>query len=127
MSMEFLPPELAGDKFEKPKREYRGGPVGPRPRSEEQMAWDDAFIRAYNSDTQVLAVQVAPDAAKDAAKRVDSAARFHGLATTAGVPKPGRQEGTVILTWKVRVPKKRTPATSEGETPEPIAENTSAE
>lgn len=106
MSMEFLPDDVAADEFEVAKRVYKGGPVGPRPRSEEQKPWDEAVQKAYDG-TGIFAVQIAPEGAEDAKKRVDSAVRFLGLSTTAGLPKPGRIEGTVILTWKIRLPKKR--------------------
>lgn len=109
MSMEFLSEDVAAEQFETKKREYKGGPAGPRPRTETQMEWDKAVKRAYESASQVFAVQVAPDAADDARKRVDAAVRFLNLGTTAGVPKPGKVEGTVILTWKIRDVVKRGP------------------
>lgn len=117
MSMEFLAEEEAAQTFEAPKREYKGGPTGPRPRSVEQSQWDEAMKRAHDGNG-VMAVQVKPDAAGDAKKRIDSACRFLGLSATAGVPKPGKVEGTVILTWKIRVPKPRKKRSEAAETPQ---------
>jgi hypothetical protein len=104
--MEFQ--EVEVDAFEQKPREYKGGPKGPKPRTEEQKPWDAAFDKAWKGN-KVLAVQVAPDQADDARKRVDSAARFFGLATTEGAAKPGNKEGTVILQWLVRERKVRGP------------------
>lgn len=98
--------EIVDVEFEPKKREYKKGPRGPRPRSDEQQVWDEAFENAMNS-TEVFAVQVIPENAEDAIKRVNSSARYFDRAVTEGAPKPGKTEGTVILTWKIRVPKKR--------------------
>jgi hypothetical protein len=100
--------EIVDEEFEPKKREYKTGPRGPLPRKEEQVPWDQAFERAMNSNN-VLAVQVAPELADDAAKRVASSARYYDRSVTEGVPKPGKAENTVILTWKIRIPKKRGP------------------
>ena len=86
----------------------RVGIKGKRPRSEDQIPWDTALKTAFDND-RPMAVQVTPDMADEARKRVDSAARFHDLAVTEGEARPGKVEGTVILAWIVRVPKKRGP------------------
>lgn len=93
--------------FEAKPREYKGGAKGPRPRTEEQKPWDEAFDNAWKSENKVLAAQVTPDMAEDAKKHVLSSARFYGLAVTEGKAIPGKVEGTVILRWKIREPKKR--------------------
>lgn len=99
--------------FKPKKREYKGGPQGPRPRSEEQKVWDEAFDKAWNSEKKTLAVQVTPDKADDAKKRVNSSARFFEKAVTEGEPRPGKDEGTVILSWLIRIPKKREKSRTE--------------
>lgn len=116
MSMEFLADDVAETEFEVAQRVYKGGPTGPRPRSDEQKPWDEAVKKAHEG-SGILAVQIVPELAEDAKKRVDSAVRFLDLATTAGVPKPGKAEGTVILTWKIRVPKKLGPRKPKEESP----------
>lgn len=107
--------------FEPKKREYKGGPRGPRPRSEEQQQWDEQFERAMNG-SGVLAVQVSPDKGDEAVRRVSSAARYFERAVTEGAPKPGTVENTVILTWKIRIPKTRARKTETTETAETSAE-----
>lgn len=107
MSFEALDFEEAADVFETKPREYKGGPKGPRERKEEQVPWDEAFERAWNSESKVMAVQIKPEEADVAKKRVASAARYFGLGYTEGLPKPGRVEGTVILAWKLREVKPR--------------------
>lgn len=104
MSMEFVTEEV---EFEAKPRVYSGGNKGPRPRSEEQKKWDEQFKKSWESDRKTLAVQVPPDKADDARKRVNSSARFFKLTTTEGLPKPGKAENTVILTWLIREPKPR--------------------
>jgi hypothetical protein len=94
--------------FEQKPREYKGGPKGPKPRTEEQKPYDAAFKAAMDG-RGVLAMQVEPDNADYARKRVISAARYFERAVTEGLPKPGKVEGTVILTWKIRVPTRRGP------------------
>lgn len=94
--------------FEQKPREYAGGPKGPRPRTEEQKPYDEAFKRAMDG-RGVLAMQIAPEDADYVGKRVISAARFYKRSVTEGQPKPGKAEGTVILTWKIRVPVRRGP------------------
>ena len=115
MSFEMLDIDEAAEVFETKKRNYAGGPKGPRPRSEEQKPWDEAFDKAWKSEKKVLAVQVAPDKADEAAKHVASAARYFNLGVTEGVPKPGKVENTVILTWKIREVKPRKTAKSSAE------------
>lgn len=92
--------------FEAKPREYKGN-AGPRPRSEEQLKWDAAFETAWNRDSKTLAVQILPDEAENARKRVNSSARYFEKAVTEGKSRPGHEKGTVILTWKLRVPKRR--------------------
>lgn len=102
-------PEFVTDVEFTPKtREYATGPRGPRARSDEQKPWDSAFKVAMDG-TGYLHVQVTPDEAEDAKKRVASAARFYGMATTEGAARPGAAKGSVILSWQVRVPTKRGP------------------
>lgn len=104
MAFEFV----SDVEFEAKHREYKGGPTGPKPRTEEQKPWDEHFKNAMNT-TNVVAVQVVPDAADTARKHINSAARYFERAVTEGVAKPGNVEGTVILTWKIRIPKVRGP------------------
>jgi hypothetical protein len=92
-------------------REYKKGPRGPRARSAEQKQYDQAFENAHNT-SGVLAVQVKPEDAEEARKKVNSAARLLNLATTEGEARPGKVKGLVILSWKTRVPDKRKPKTS---------------
>lgn len=93
----------------KPKtREYPKGPRGPRERSEAQKPWDAAFQRAMEG-RGILHAQVKPNEADDARKAVKSAARYFERAVTEGEAQPGREKGTVILSWKIRVPEKRGP------------------
>lgn len=106
MSFEILDEDTAADVFERKSREYAGGPKGPRPRTEEQKVWDEAVQKAHNGNG-VCAVVITPEMADDARKRVNSATRYLGLSSTEGVAKPGPREGTVILAWKIRVPKER--------------------
>lgn len=94
--------------FEKKDRAYSGGPKGPRARSEEQIPWDDAFEKAWNGN-KVFSIMIAPEAAEEAAKRVASSCRLFDLAVTEGKPRPGKAEGTVILSWLIRQPKKLGP------------------
>lgn len=96
--------------FKVKTRTYATGPREPRPRSEKQKPWDAAFERAMNG-RGVLHAQVAPDEAEAARKAVKSAARLHSRAVTEGEAQPGREQGTVILSWKIRVPEKRGPRT----------------
>lgn len=107
MTVNMLDPDDAGDVFEKKPREYKGGPKGPRERKEDQIPWDLAFQSAWHSSSKVLAVQVTPDDAENARKHVAASARFFGLGYTEGLPKPGHEEGYVILAWKIREVKKR--------------------
>ena len=100
-------PEFVEDvEFAPKEREYPKGPRGPRERSDAQKEWDEAFEYAMNGKG-FLAVQVKPDDAEAAKKRVLSSARFFERAVTDGEPRPGREAGTVILSWKIRVPVKR--------------------
>lgn len=103
---------VADVEFQPKKREYKKGPQGPRPRTEEQKPWDAAFQAAMDED-RPLAVQVAPDEADEARSRVGSAARYFGKATTEGQPQSGNVSGTVILTWKIREPQTRKKTSSE--------------
>lgn len=102
-------PEFVSDAEFAPKvREYATGPRGPRPRSDEQKAWDDAFKASMDANKPLFA-QVSPEEADDARKRVLSAARLYGMAVTEGQARPGSKSGTVILGWIIRVPAKRGP------------------
>jgi hypothetical protein len=104
-----MPEFVAVDEEFVPKiREYKKGPKGPRARTEEQQEWDKAFEHAMNGKGY-LAVQVTPDEAQEATKRVVSAARIFERAVSEGEPRPGTTAGTVILSWAIRVPKKRKP------------------
>lgn len=103
------------DEFVAKPKKPRVGNKGKRPRSDAQKPWDEA-LRAAFEDGRPMAVQVAPEAAEEARKAVASAARFHELSAVEGEPIPGKAEGTVILMWKVYIPKKRGPRNS-GENP----------
>lgn len=107
-----MPEFVAEGEFVPKKRVYSTGPRGPRNRAEEQLPWDDAFENAMNGDG-FLHVQVTPDEADNARKRVAACARLFERATTEGEPRPGRVKGTVVLSWKIRVPVKRAPKVSE--------------
>ncbi len=101
-----MPIEIVEDAEFAPKpRVPSGKPRAPRKRSEEQKEWDEAFMNSLPRG--IFSVQVTPEEAEDARKRAVSAARLNGRALTEGAARPGRQEGTVVLTWKIRVPKKR--------------------
>ena len=104
MSFELI--EDDNVEFETKKRDYTNRVTGPRPRSEEQKPWDAAFEKARDGDG-ILRVQILPDDAEDARKRVKSAARYNNLGVTEGLPKQGKKEGTVILMWKIRPIKAR--------------------
>jgi len=111
-------PEFIDDvEFEPKTREYAKGPRGPRPRTEAQMEWDEAFESAMHG-RGFLAVQVAPGDAEAAKKRVLSSARYFDRAITEGEPRPGNEAGTVILSWKIRVPVKKGPRNKPAETSE---------
>lgn len=103
-------PEFAfvDEKFVPKTRTTATGPRGPRERLASQVPWDEAFETAMNGKGY-LAVQILPDDAEDAKKRILSSARLFEMATTEGEPQPGRVKGTVILSWMIRVPKKRGP------------------
>lgn len=101
-------PDFVTGEFVAKTRTYATGPRGPRARSEEQAAWDNAFREARDGSGFLFA-QVTPAQADDARKRVASAARLMGLATTEGEARPGKVEGTVILAWEIRTPTKRGP------------------
>lgn len=106
MAFEMLDVEEADEVFEQKPRVYKGGPVGPRERKDDQKPWDENVAKAFRAG-KPFAVQVTPEQADQARKYVNSACRYQGLAATEGLPKPGKVEGTVILAWKLRVPKKR--------------------
>ena len=112
MSFEMLDLDEAEEVFETKPREYKGGAKGPRPRKPDQIPWDEAFEKAWNSEKKILAVQIAPEEAENARKRIASCERYFDLGTTEGVAKPGKVEGTVILTWKIRQVTKRPRKTS---------------
>jgi len=101
-------PEFVDEEFVPKAREYKKGPRGARVRTATQAEWDSAFESAMNGKGY-LAVQVAPDDAMEATKRINSAARFYGMAVSEGEPRPGAVKGTVILSWKIRTPNKRGP------------------
>lgn len=106
-------PEFVAASFIAKKREYTGGARGPRPRSDDQKPWDEAFMDAWDNGNGVLAVQITPDEAEEAQKRVLSAARLNNLAVTEGEAQPGGEKGTIILSWAIRVPRKREPKATE--------------
>lgn len=102
-------PEFVNDvEFVEKTREYKKGPRGPRARSEAQKPWDAAFQAAMDG-SGYLHAQVKPEEAADARKRVVSAARLYERATTEGEARTGKTAGTVILSWKIRVPVKKGP------------------
>lgn len=102
-------PDFVSDAEFTPKvREYATGPRGPRPRSDTQKPWDEAFKKSMDAKKPLFA-QVAPEEADDARKRVLASARLYGMAVTEGQARPGNKPGTVILGWIIRVPDKRGP------------------
>lgn len=105
------------EEFQPKERTYSSGPRGPRERTDAQKQWDEAFTDAYEGKG-FIAVQVKPEDAEAAKKRVLSSARLYNLAVTEGEPRPGRAAGTVVLSWKIRQPVKRAPKTETAETPE---------
>jgi hypothetical protein len=107
--------EIVEEEFVPKAREYKSGPRGPRARSEAQKQWDAAFEAAMNGKG-FLAVQVAPEDAEEANKRVLSSCRLYERAVTEGQARPGNVKGTVILSWAIRVPKKRAPKSNAAET-----------
>jgi hypothetical protein len=108
----MIMPEFVAAPFVAKKREYTGGSRGPRPRSDEQKPWDEAFIAAWENNG-IFAVQITPDEAEEAQRRVLSAARLNNLAVTEGEAQPGGEKGTIILSWAIRVPRKREPKATD--------------
>lgn len=98
--------------FQPKTRTYAKGPRGPRERSPEQKPWDAAFADAVKGSGYLYA-QVKPEEVEDARKRVNSAARINERAVTEGEPRPGREAGTVLLSWKIRIPTPRAKKASE--------------
>lgn len=107
-----MPEFLTDAEFTPKTREYPTGPRGPRPRAESQLPWDKAFKSAMDG-SGFLHAQLTPDEADEARKSVASAARLHERATTEGEARPGSEPGTVVLSWQIRVPAKRSPKTPE--------------
>lgn len=100
MTATFLTNE---DEFQPKVRQYAKGPRGPRTRTPDQLPWDNAFLNAMNGKGYLFA-QVKPDEAEAARKHVNAAARLNDRAVTEGEPRPGGEPGTVVLSWKIRVP-----------------------
>jgi hypothetical protein len=112
MKGKTMPEFVAEEEFVPKTREYAKGPRGPRARSDAQKPYDRAFTAAIEGNGY-LHVQVAPGEVEDARKRVNAAARYNDRAVTEGEPRPGREKGTVLLSWKIRVPVARPKKASE--------------
>ena len=99
---------VTGLEFEQKPIERASGPRGKRARTAEQAEWDEAILAAYE-EGHAFAVQIHPDEAPEIRKKVTSSCNYLDLGKTEGLARPGSDEGTVILHWKIREIVKRGP------------------